>query len=111
MGMKLMLASDTTVLAVRAVVYLFFIGMTVGTLPGLFSLAVYFFKRERSHWRIAAVILGLLSVGAGVAGLLFVGFGGSWDFVGWAVASTPLIIGICAIVIWAAGVKNAKTVV
>ena len=104
-----MLASDTTVLAVRAVVYLFFIGMTLGTLPGLLSLGAFFFKRERNHWRIAAVISGSLSVGAGIAGLLFLGSGGSWNFLGWAVASTPLIIGTCAVLIWAVGVKNGKT--
>jgi hypothetical protein len=43
--------------------------------------------------------------------LLFVSFGGSWDLLGWAVASTPLIIGICAVVIWTLGLKNAKSAV
>ena len=106
-----MLASDTTILAVRAVVYLFFTGVTVGGLSALFSVGVFFFRRERSHWRIPALIAGLLSVGAGVAGLLFIGFGGSWDFLAWAAASTPLILGIWAVVIWTVGVKNAKSVV
>ena len=106
-----MLASDTTILAVKGVVYLFFIGISVGALTGLFSLGVFLFGSERSHWRTLAVVLGLISIVAGVAGLLFVSFGGSWEFLGWAAASTPLIIGICAVVIWARGFKNAKTVV
>jgi hypothetical protein len=94
-----MLASDTTLVAVRYVVYLFYIGVALSVLPGLFSLGVFFFGRERSRWRTAAVIFGLLSMVAGVAGLLFVSVGGSWNLLGWAVASTPLIIGICAVVI------------
>ena len=106
-----MLASDTTIWAIRAVVYVFFIAVTVGALLGLFSLGLFFFGRERSQWRIAALILGLLSMAAGVAGLLFVGSGGSWDFLGWAAAATPLIIGICAVALWTMGFKNTKTVV
>lgn len=104
-------ASDTTILAVRGLVYLFFIAIAVGALPGLFSLGIFLFRWDRSHWRSAAVILGWMSMAAGVAGLLFIGFGGSWDFLGWAAASTPLIIGICAVVIWTRAVKNGKTVV
>lgn len=99
-----MLASDTTILAVKGIVYLFFIAISVGALPGLFSLGVFLFGWARRHWRTPGVILGLISMGAGVAGLLFVGLVGSWDFRGWVAASAPLIIGICAVAIWTRGV-------
>ena len=106
------LASDTTIVAVKALVYLFFIGVAGGTMPGVFSLGVFCFSRARHQWKVAAVALGLISMGVGLASLTFIlVFTAKTEFLGWAAASTPLAIGILAVILWTVRVKNERHVV
>lgn len=98
MKLMLILASDTTAAFLSPLTFLFWIAIIGGTVAGLLSLLLHFFRRAP---RVVGVTLGLLSTVTGLGGVMFfIMFTAGAESIAWLGVLTPLVIGVLDIILW-----------
>jgi len=106
-----MLASDTTAAFLSVLVTVAWVGVAVGTVPGLVALVFSFICRQQSRWRVIGIVLGSISILTSIGGLLFVVLlTAGVEILVWLLLCIPLVVGATAVFRWSRKYeKNVNT--